>query len=199
MRARMALIYCLPSRSLQLREVVLKDKPQQLRDISPKATVPVLHLDDGTVVDESLDIMFYALDQNPKMKQVLFPEARHNDIQDLIKQNDGEFKWALDRYKYSDRYNESQEFYRKKAEPFLQTLNDLLEGRAYLFSEFSLADLAIFPFVRQFAHVDKKWFEASAYTNLKIWLNAWLACNEFKQVMVKFEKWGEQQEPIYFP
>ena len=199
MRARMAIIYCLPPSSLELREVVLKDKPEQLLSISPKATVPVLQLTDGTVIDESLDIMHFALAQNTGLKQTLFPSDLQETILKLIEENDGEFKWALDRYKYSDRYDESQEYYRQKAEPFLQKLNDLLEGQSYLFAELSLADLAIFPFVRQFAHVDKKWFDASPYNYVKTWLTQWLESDEFNQAMPKFKKWQPDSDKVYFP
>ena len=198
----MACALCLPSNSLELREVVLKDKPQALLDISPKATVPVLHLSDdhshGTsnVIDESRDIILWALNKAPsKLKTQLLPFHLQLDIEELIDENDGSFKWALDRYKYSDRYEESEQYYRAKGEVFLAKLEHLLTQNRYLFtSEMSLADIAIFPFVRQFAHVDKAWFENSSYIQLNQWLNGFLDSDLFTSIMTKYLQWKPQSE-----
>jgi len=200
MRARLAISYCLAKHYFELREVVLKDKPDSLIQISPKATVPVVQLENGEVLEESLDIMLFALSANPTLEQTLLPESLKTDIFSLIKTNDGDFKWALDRYKYSDRYEHSQQYYREKGEVFLSQLNDRLKTHRYLMgNNMTLADLAIFPFVRQFAHVDKKWFEASPYTALIKWLNDWLESDLFKGVMTKYPQWQVGHEPIYFP
>ncbi|WP_396586370.1 glutathione S-transferase [Bermanella sp. R86510] len=200
MRARLAISYCLAKHYFELREVVLKDKPESLIQISPKATVPVVLLENGEVLDESLDIMLFALSANPTLEQTLLPESLKTHIFSLIKTNDGDFKWALDRYKYSDRYEHSQQYYREKGEVFLNQLNDRLETHRYLMgNDMTLADLAIFPFVRQFAHVDKKWFEASQYAALIKWLNDWLESDLFKGVMTKYPQWQAGDEPIYFP
>jgi len=191
-RARLAIAYCLSKHAFELREVVLKDKPASLIKISPKATVPVLLLEDGQVLEESLDIMLYALSTNPDLEKALLPESLKTDIFSLITMNDGDFKWALDRYKYADRYEHSQAYYREKGEVFLDKLNDRLRNYPYLMGEnMTLADLAIFPFVRQFAHVDKNWFEASRYTQLIQWLNDWLVSDLFVSVMIKYPQWKE--------
>lgn len=200
MRARLAISYCLPKHYFELREVVLKDKPNGLIQISPKATVPVVQLTSGDVLEESLDVMLFALSQNKNFAQALLPEPLKADIFKLIELNDGEFKWALDRYKYSDRYEESEAYYREKGETFLNQLNTRLETHRYLMGEnITLADLAIFPFIRQFAHVNKKWFEASQYTALIKWLNEWLNSDLFKSIMKKYPQWHEGDEPTYFP
>lgn len=200
MRARLALQVCLPEAALELREVVLKDKPQAMLDVSPKATVPVLQLENGSIIEESLDIMLWALDQNPVQQNHLYPEGLQTDIHELISENDGSFKWALDRYKYSDRFEESEEFYRKKAEIFLIKLNDLLkENRFLLAQDMTLADLGIFPFVRQLAHVNKNWFYQSPYHELIKWLDGFLESDAFLAIMKKYEKWVEGQALVYFP
>lgn len=200
MRARLALSLCLPAHHLELREVVLKDKPQAMLDISPKATVPVLLLENGQVIDESLDIMFWALEQNSELSEQLYPEALQTEIKNIIEQNDADFKWALDRYKYSDRFDESEEFYRKKAEVFLNLLNSMLQKQAFLFSdEITLGDLAVFPFVRQLAHVNKTWFYQSEYKQLINWLDGLLESDVFKSIMTKYSKWTPESETLYFP
>ena len=200
MRARLAISYCLPKQAVELREVVLKDKPASLINISPKATVPVLLLECGQVLEESLDIMQYALSTHPDLEKALLPDSLTADMFSLIKVNDGDFKWALDRYKYADRYEHSQTYYLEKGEVFLDALNERLKNHLYLMGdEITLADLAIFPFVRQFAHVDKNWFEASQYSALIQWLNHWLASDLFINIMTKYPQWQEGDEPVYFP
>jgi glutathione S-transferase len=198
MRARLALAYALSDHSLELREVILKDKPQALLDISSKATVPVLVLADGKVVDESLDIMIWALSENDPQDWLL--AQNQTEINRLIAQNDGDFKWALDRYKYADRHEHSEEYYRKKAEVFLQTLEQQLQSSDFLMGDsISLADAAIFPFIRQFAHVDKEWFFRSEYKGVIGWLNVWLESDLFKSIMKKYKQWTPQEQGILFP
>ena len=211
MRARLACALFLPARSLELREVVLKNKPPELLEISPKATVPVLQRDVGGIIDESRDIALWALEQgaleqaalndsSDGIKTQYLPLHLQLDIEELTDENDGSFKWALDRYKYSDRYEESEELYRKQGEVFLAKLEKLLEKNRYLYSsEPSLADIAIFPFVRQFAHVDKNWFEKSPYPKLIQWLNEWLASEVFNSIMEKYKQWDSQQTVTLFP
>ena len=200
MRARLALAYCVAPEQFELREVVLKDKPQAMLDISPKATVPVLQLTDDKVLEESLDIMQFALSKAPDLSKTLYPNHLQRDINELIEFNDGPFKWALDRYKYADRYEESEAFYREQGEVFLTRLNERLEHSPFLMGdEVTLADLAIFPFVRQFAHVNKAWFEASPYTHLQTWLGHWLESPLFIRIMKKYTQWAVENEPVYFP
>lgn len=206
MRARLSCTLFLAPQSLELREVVLKNKPPELLAISPKATVPVLlasgtQLADATVIDESRDIMLWALEQAPeKLKGQYLPFHLQLDIDELIDENDGSFKWALDRYKYADRFEEEEEYYRKLGEVFLVRLEHLLKKNRYLFTpELSLADIAIFPFVRQFAHVNKSWFEQSDYPKLIQWLNTLLESELFSSIMKKYKPWQEQEESILFP
>lgn len=200
MRARLAIRYCMPANSFELREVVLKDKPQAMLDISPKATVPVLHLSNGSVVEESIEIMHFAVSTNLQLKATLYPEQLSNQIDALILQNDGSFKWALDRYKYADRYEESELFYRQQAEVFIADLDQRLNKQVYLFGNgISLADLAIFPFIRQFAFVDKHWFYQSQYSQVIRWLDIWLESPEFKGIMYKYPKWEPESKLVYFP
>ena len=205
MRARLACTLFLQSHSLELREVVLKNKPSELLAISPKATVPVLLLSEQlgaiTVIDESRDIMLWALEQAPnELKTQYLPFHLQLEIDELIDENDGSFKWALDHYKYADRYDESEEHYRKLGEIFLAKLEQLLKAHRYLFTaEISLADIAIFPFVRQFAHVNKGWFEESPYPKLAQWLNELLESEMFSSIMEKYKPWQVDSEVVNFP
>ena len=166
---------------VEIREVDLKNKPEHLLAISPKGTVPVLLLTDGAVIEESLEIMHWALAQyDPEHWQLVSNEADR-----LIQWNDGDFKYYLDRYKYADRYPDfPRENYRKQAEVFLTELETRLMKSRYLCgNDFSLADAAIFPFIRQFAGVDKKGFQASSFRALNNWLEAIVATELFALVM----------------
>lgn len=201
MRARLGCALFLPRQSLELREVVLKNKPQQLIEISPKATVPVLQLTNKQVIDESRDILFWALgNATDELKQQYAPQHLQLEIDQLIDENDGSFKWALDHYKYADRHEESEEHYREMGEVFLTKLEALLEKNRYLLAnEMTLADIAIFPFVRQFAHVNKSWFEQTPYPKLINWLNELLESELFKSIMEKYKAWNTEEEDTFFP
>ena len=183
MRARMALWAA--EIELEIREISLREKPAHLLQISPKGTVPVLQLPDGRVLEQSLDIMQWALARNDPQGWL---SADHEAVNALITINDGDFKKALDRYKYPDRYPEhAQAFYREQGELFLQKLEAALKQHAYLLGETaSMADVAIFPFIRQFAAVDAAWFAGSEYVKLRSWLDGWLESALFTQVMQKF-------------
>lgn len=193
MRARLALKYA--EQPVEHREVILRDIPQQLVDISPKATVPVMQLADGTVVDESLDIALWALEQQDPNK-LLGSLSQLPDMLALINENDNDFKAWLDRYKYADRHpDQTPEYYRQQGEFFLQKLEDRLRHYPYLFGvDIRLADIAIMPFVRQFAHVDKRWFESADYPNLQRWLNEWLDSDSFRSVMTKYPQWTPDKQ-----
>jgi glutathione S-transferase len=169
---------------VEMREVDLRNKPQAMLDCSPKGTVPVLRLADGKVIDESLDIMRWALAiHDPQTWLADFSAEAHA----LIAQNDGSFKRDLDRYKYADRYPEHPaEYYRERAEDFLLELDSRLAKRAYLTgNRLGFADMAILPFVRQCAYVNKNWFYASHYTQLIQWLDGLLQSPLFINVMKK--------------
>lgn len=199
MRARLGL--CFAGIQVELREVVLKNKPAQLLAISPKGTVPVLQLtaDQGAqVLEESLDIIHWALAQNDP--QGLLQEDREAaDV--LIARNDHEFKYWLDRYKYAERYPElSQVEYRAQGEQFLQALEALLGQHRYLLGDnISVADICIMPFVRQFAHVDRNMFYQLPYPRLQAWLDDWLERPVFQQVMQSFKSWQDGDLPQLFP
>lgn len=167
-------------------EVSLRNKPAALLACSPKGTVPVIQFPDGRVIEESLEIMQWALSQHDP-EQWLDHGTIPDETMALISQNDGAFKTALDYYKYSVRFPEHPaSYYREQAEFFLQDLNIRLQQHRYLMGKrITLADMAIFPFIRQFCNVDPDWFYASKYTHLIKWLDERLASSLFQAVMQK--------------
>ena len=201
MRARLGIVFA--ELQVELREIVLKNKPAQMLAISPKGTVPVLELveTDGSsrrVIEESRDILQWALEQHDPQAVL---DVEPASAQALIEQNDNEFKHWLDRYKYSDRYPElSQLEYRERGELFLQVLETLLAKHRYLLGDtISSADIGIMPFVRQFAHVDQEVFYQLPYPHLQQWLRDWLQHPAFQQVMVKLPAWQEGDQAVVFP
>lgn len=207
-RARMALGYA--DIAYELREVSLKNKPQQMLEISPKGTTPVMQIfKDGensdqdivileVILEESLDIMHWAVQQHDPCNWQNLSDADLAIAKQLIATNDGKFKKALDRYKYPQRFTEqSQEFYRQQAEEVLQGLEHQLQKNKFLICDRqTLADIAIFPFIRQFAYVDIDWFSTSPYPNLQQWLK-WHETSEiFEFVMQKFPIWTPDQEKV---
>lgn len=191
-RARMAI--AASGLQVKLREVVLRDKPQTLLDLSAKATVPVLLTSNQMVLDESLDIMFWALKQSD-------PDNWLNYVdQALIDNNDGTFKHWLDHYKYADRHPEqSQQYYRQQGEKILHNLEQCLGETRYLSSDqISFTDIAIFPFIRQFAFVDLTWFEQSPYPKLRQWLASFLDSELFQITMHKYQTWNNDDKILSF-
>jgi glutathione S-transferase len=185
MRARMALRYS--GVAVDIVEVSLKAKPAEMLALSAKGTVPVLSVH-GRVIDESLTIMHWALAQHDPQDWLLKGDPRSaGQIDELIEQNDQVFKVHLNRYKYAERYPEQpMEVYRAEGELFLRRLDQLLEGRDYLLTGHpSLADVALLPFVRQFAHVDREWFAQTPYRRLQDWLQRLLASELFTTIMKK--------------
>ncbi|MBJ2209917.1 glutathione S-transferase [Pseudomonas carnis] len=181
MRARLALRYSgVPVRII---EVSLKAKPAEMLALSPKGTVPVLSVE-GRVIEQSLEIMQWALAQHDPDDWLLQGDPT---VLALIAENDQVFKHHLNRYKYAERYPEQpMEHYRAEGEVFLQKLEGLLAEREYLLAEhLSLADAALAPFVRQFAHVDREWFAGTPYQRLQIWLQRFLESPLFTAVMAK--------------
>jgi glutathione S-transferase len=179
---------------VEIREIELKNKPLELLALSPKATVPVLQLPNGKVLEESLDIMLWALAQHDPEHWLTYVD----DAMTMIQWNDGDFKYFLDRYKYADRYPEHPAgYYRQQGELFLAELENRLAENPFLCGkDFCLADAAIFPFVRQFAAVDGPWFQTSIYTALEQWLDNILASTLFHAVMVKYPVWQSAQVGI---
>ena len=190
MRARLALLY--GQVDVEHREILLKNKPPQMLEASPKGTVPVLILGNGDIIDESLDVALWALNQSDS--QGLLCYDREAQLE-LIYRNDEEFKYWLDRYKYFVGYPEqSQEHYRREAEKFLVDLEQRLDDQPFLFGDsVSMADIAIFPFVRQFAFVDKNWFDQTDYSGLHRWFAYWIDSDEFAAIMVKHPEWLSNQ------
>lgn len=198
MRARLAIAYS--GVTVELREIVLRNKPQAMLEISPKGTVPVLVLNDCNVIDESIDIMRWALTQNDP--DGWYRGDHVSAIDDLIVQNDQMFKPWLDRYKYADRYPQHpQEYYRKHCEQWFYKLEGLLaSGEGFLFAKSpTLADMALLPFIRQCAHVDLCWFESTPYVNIQKWLNAFKCSDLFISIMDKYSVWEEHSTPVLFP
>jgi glutathione S-transferase len=185
MRARLALRYS--GVPLEIVEVSLKAKPAAMLALSPKGTVPVLNVD-GRVIDESLDIMRWALAQHDPQDWLLKDDGPGQQrIETLIAENDQVFKQHLNRYKYAERYPEQpMEYYRGQGELFLRRLDELLSQNDYLLADHPcLADMALAPFVRQFAHVDREWFAQAPYPHLQRWLQRFLESELFTQVMAK--------------
>ena len=197
MRARLGILFA--ELQVELREITLKNKPPQMLAISPKGTVPVLQLLDGTVIEESREIVTWALAQRDS-QELLNAEVLHQ-ANALIDKNDNEFKYWLDRYKYADRHLEmSQIEYRQQGEVFLQLLEELLTKNSYLLGEsITIADIGIMPFVRQFANVNRDVFYSLPYMNLQRWLQNWLQHPLFLQAMTKFQPWQEKDDVVVFP
>jgi glutathione S-transferase len=186
MRARMA-IYAADVKVVQI-EVSLKNKPQSLLVYSPKGTVPVVVTLHGEVIDESRDIMLWALRQADPDNWLLQNDAlKQQQMKQLVDSCDLTFKPLLDRYKYFERYlQQSQTEYRQQAELFLQELDDRLSAHTFLMDEkMRFVDVAIFPFIRQFSGVDTLWFTQSPYKNLRSWLEACINTKIFETVMEK--------------
>jgi len=170
MRARLAI--AASGIQVEIREIVLKHKPAHMLSASPKGTVPVLITTDDHIIDESLDIMSWALQQNDPNNWSGLTAQQQQSTTQLIEENDGPFKHWLDKYKYADRHPEQTEtFYRQQGELTLKTLEQKLTENDYLVSNrLSLADIALLPFIRQFASVDKTWFDTAPYPNVQTWL-----------------------------
>lgn len=236
MRARLAI--AASNQRCQLREVVLRDKPQALIEASPKATVPVVVLPDGQVLEESLDIMLWALRKNDPDDWLKPEQGNLADMLVLVDDCDRQFKRHLDRYKYPQRFADEPApplagddvvelgsspsgpdpalekgvadgdavhrarslMHRTAGAQWLLGLELRLREHAYLFGgRPALADMAIAPFVRQFAHVDKQWFDAQPWVSLRAWLEAWMASDIFTGVMSKYPKWTPESDPQVFP
>ena len=197
MRARMAIH--ISGQKCELREVLLRDKPPSMLEYSAKGTVPVLILQDGKVIDESLDVIDWALNLNVSVDWQRSKDTKKT--KELIKINDGEFKYHLDRYKYSKRYdNEDPLIHREKCLIFIDKLEKQLSSSQFLYDdEISALDISILPFIRQFRIADMNWFDSLQKPNIQDWLMKFLESKLFKSIMMKYDKWEEGDEKIFFP
>ncbi len=199
MRARLSIYHS--GLSVELREIVLRDKPASMLNYSPKGEVPVLVLPDGTVLEESLDIIHWALANNDPHQWLPTDANLLQQATSLIEENDTNFKHNLDHYKYPERYPDEQDpDYRAEGEIFLQKLEQALSQHRYLLrDQISIADIAIMPFIRQFAHTDKDWFDQAPYPRLQKWLQGFLESELFLDVMKKYPVWQPNDVPTRFP
>ena len=202
MRARMAI--AASGLQVEQREIVFWDKPEEMMEASPKGEVPVLILPNGQVVDESRDIMIWALQKRDPLKWQLGSDQVESGMA-LMDACDFEFKEHLDHYKYADRFPEySQMHYRKMGEEFLNRLESILvESQAAHSvlalngSRLSIVDIAIFPFIRQFVNVDKTWFEQGGYPCLQQWLAQHLQSDYFLAIMKNRPVWQTHFQPLW--
>ncbi len=197
MRARLALK--LSAVPVELREVDLNAVPPELSAASAKDTVPVLVTPEGTVIDESWDIVQWAFRQNDPDNWLGDDECYVIPADQVLEINDFSFKEDLDHYKYFERYPEHpQTYYRDRGEEFLEELDETLSESRYLLCDHpTLADIAVFPFIRQFVNVDRDWFDQTRYTHLRKWLDEWLASDLFASIMVKHPVWKSGDAPVY--
>ncbi|MEM9705662.1 MAG: glutathione S-transferase [Pseudomonadota bacterium] len=196
MRARLAI--AASGAEVRLREILLRDKPQDMLAASPKGTVPVLVLNDGQVIDESLDVMRWALAKSDPHGWL---DTDESTASALITMNDGPFKRDLDRYKYSTRYPDAdRDTHRAAGKRFVDMLDKRLSAAAFLLGEKqSFADIAIFPFVRQFRIADQDWFDGQDFLRVQDWLQHHIEHPLFLHCMKKHPLWIETGDEIAFP
>jgi len=181
--------------AVELREILLRDKPEAFLETSESGTVPALQANDQ-VLDESLDIMIWALERNDPDGWLAISEEGW----DLVRTNDGPFKSALDRTKYASRYPDADaNEEREKASAWLHQLDERLENGWLLGEKPSICDAAILPFVRQFANIDRAWFDTQDWPHLHLWLQQFLDSPEFTAIMPKYPVWTDGQPGIEFP
>lgn len=199
MRARIGLLQA--KQPVILRDIVMKNIPKEMLDASPKGEVPVLVFEDSSVIDESLDIMIWALNQTDP-SDLLFNQQpnTYQGMLDLINRNDNEFVDALKKYKAASRYHDSEEINcRLQCEPFISYLEQCLTKHDYIFGDTAnLADYAILPFIRQFSRVDRKWYLQAPYPNLQRWLERHYQNPIFSKAMKKYPQWLDNKESILF-
>ncbi len=198
-RARLAIF--VSQYQCQLREVLLRNKPQAMIDASPKATVPVLIEANNNIIDQSLDIMLHVLNIHDPLGWLANEPDKQQDMLCLIDQTETEFKPHLDLYKYASRSeNPDPKLHRRRAFEFLNKLEFRLSSNNYLFgNELTLADFAILPFIRQFAQTDRTWFDAQHLPHLHPWLKEFENSDLRSNVMKKYAAWTPGDSEIGFP
>ena len=184
---------------VEIREVKLKNKPEELLNISPKATVPVLYISSKKIIEESLDIMKWALEINDPLKLLKQEKLNRIEVHNTFNKLENDFKQNLDRYKYSSRFDQpNPELYRDKNLKILNEFNTSLQHNKGIYSShLSLLDYAIFPFVRQFRNVNSVWFDSLELNFLKSWLYELIDSDQFSSIMKKNLIWEPNQKPIY--
>lgn len=197
MRARLALLAT--NTPVYIREIVLRNKPVAMIEASPKATVPVLVLHDGSVIDESRDIAEWALKRHGSHPWL---DTDKTAMAALIDRNDGPFKRALDRYKYPNRYDDEaidRDAQRAICADIIVDYEARLTNQPWLMgAHASWADYAVLPFIRQYAHVDRDWFWGQPWPHVIAWLDSFLASALFAQVMQKYEPWQPHDSPVLY-
>ncbi len=201
MRARMA-IY-LSSFSCEIREVHLSQKPLEMIKLSPKGTVPVLLLPTGRVIDESMDLMKYVLSINNPMGIMTDYTQNKDEVDRMLYIFDNKFKYHLDRYKYSSRYEKVDPLeHRQKALKILEalTVSPIFDTNKNFITNPKLIDISLLPFVRQYRIADPEWFDTEMRcTEIKNWLNDFLDSKLFNEIMIKYKRWEASSERVYFP
>lgn len=202
MRARFGLL--MAQQQVMLRAIVMKAKPEEMLAISPKGTVPVLILSDQTVIDESLDIMIWALNKNDP-EDLLHKDSPNNlaAMISLIKRNDKEFKPQLEIYKKSKRFRTGTEIEElQKCEIFIAELEQMLaqeeRGGNFIGHKAGLIDYALLPFVRQFSKVNRAWFKTAPYPKLQEWLEGHLQSRLYSKAMAQYPLWLDKHEECLF-
>ncbi|MFC1234238.1 glutathione S-transferase [Vibrio sp. F74] len=198
-RARLGLL--LAQQPVMLREIVTRNKPDEMLATSAKGTVPILLLSDGTVVDESIDIMVWALTQNDPDNLLLSGQkSGFKEMLKLINLNDKEFVCTLNAYKAASRYHDDSVIdHRQECERFIIELEHRLTARGYLMGDApSLVDYALLPFIRQFSRVDRKWYANAPYPNLRYWLTKHYQQSHYTKTMTKYPEWLDNREAFLF-
>jgi len=195
MRARMGLK--VSELKFEHREILLRDKPAHMLEVSPKGTVPVFITESGQIIDESLELLLFALKQNDPLGWL---DCDRETVDQLIANNDGPFKHHLDRYKYASRYDAEAKrgdvdlSHRHQAETYIAAYESRLAANAFLLGDRqSLADIAIFPFLRQFANTDRNWWENAPYPHVRTWLGKHVNSDLFLSIMHKYPLWSQAQ------
>ena len=199
MRARMGLL--MAQQVVTLREVNMKKKPEEMLSVSAKATVPVLVLNDGLVIDQSIDIMLWALNKNDPSNLLYKHQAcMLEDMLKFIEHNDITFVDSLKKYKAASRYHDKEKnTYRGHCEEYVKQLEQRLNRHEFIMGDNpSLVDYAIFPFIRQFSRVERQWYLQAPYPALQRWLTAQYQQAVFTKAMVKHEPWTENQATVVF-
>jgi glutathione S-transferase len=192
MRARMALL--VGDISFEIREIVLRAKPPEMLAASPKGTVPVLVCADGEVIDESLDIIEWALAQNDPENWLSWHDPA------LIATFDSQFKHHLDRTKYPQKFNSNAIEHREAALTHLQAIEIRLGQSAFLHGpNRALTDIALMPFIRQFAAIDPAWFAVQPLPNLQSWLERLIGSDLFERAMSRLKPWSAGDRPLFWP